>query len=121
MMETAKALKTYFSGFGLPAYTTDTVPDDVELPYITYPLTEPEWDQKASFYAQGWFRSRSNTEMLETADEIVADIGLCKKIPIRGGYLVIYPETPIIQTLVDGDTRSFYINLSINAYHMPGV
>lgn len=121
MMQVAKALKTYISSFGLPAYTVDTVPNEVALPYLTYPLTEPEWDQKASFYIQGWYRTTSNTELLTKADAILADIGLCKKIALTGGYLVIYPETPQVQMLVDGDTRSFYINLSINAYHMPGV
>ena len=42
MYQTAKALKEFFSGFDLPAYSTDSVPEDVELPYITYSLAEPE-------------------------------------------------------------------------------
>jgi hypothetical protein len=121
VIQTAKALKTFLSSFGLPAYTIDTVPKEVELPYITYPLTEPEWNQKASFYVQGWFQTRSNTELLEKADEIVAAIGTGLTIEIPDGYLVLYPDTPLIQLLVDDDTRSFYINLSINSYHLPGV
>lgn len=121
MTEVAKALKTYFSGFGLPAYSTDSVPDDVELPYITYLLTEPEWNQKATMYAQVWQVSRSNSFILEKADEIVGDIGEGKRIKINGGWLVIWLESPQVQVIVDNDVRSAYINLSINAYHMPGV
>jgi len=120
MYQTAKALKEYFSGFDLPAYSTDSVPDDVELPYITYSLAEPEWNQKATMYAQVWDRSRSNVLILQTADQITADIGEGKIIPIEDGYLVIWPESPLVQLMTDGDYRSAYINLSINAYHTPG-
>ena len=121
MRTVAGALKTYLSGFGLPAYSIGSVPDPVDLPYISFPVVEPEWNQKTSLYLQVWYRTKSNTEPLEKADEIVADIGVCKNIPISGGYLVIYPETPLIQIMVDGDYRSAYINLSINAYHVPGI
>lgn len=122
MTSVAKALKTFFSGFGLPAYSTDTVPDDVEVPYITYLLQEPTWDTKASLYCMVWYRSKSNTEILAKADHILAAIGIAgTKIALDGGgWLLIYPETPQVQVMVDGEMRAAYINLSINAYHMPG-
>ena len=120
MYQTAKALKTFFSGFDLPAYSEDSVPEDVALPYITYSLSEPEWNQKATLYAQVWDRSRSNSLILQKADQISADIFGGKRIPLEDGYLVIWPESPLIQVRVDGDFRAAYINLSINAYHTPG-
>jgi hypothetical protein len=46
MYQAQAALKQFFSGFGIPAYTEDTVPEDVSLPYITYAAGQPEWDQK---------------------------------------------------------------------------
>ena len=121
MYQAAAALKTFFSGFGLPAYAVGSVPDDVDLPYITYSMSVPEWNQKSSMYAQVWDRTRSNTTIITVADQINAEIGEGKTIPLEDGYLVIWPETPLIQIMVDGDYRSAYINLSINAYHMPGV
>lgn len=121
MYQAAAALKTFFSGFGLPAYAVNSVPEDVQLPYITYSLSVPEWNQKASMYAQVWDRSRSNTRIITTADQITAAIGEGTTIPLEGGYLAIWPETPLIQIMVDGDFRSAYINLSINAYNKPGV
>ena len=121
MYAAAAALKTFFSGFDLPAYTVDSVPDDVQLPYIAYSVSSPEWDQKASMYAQVWDRTKSNTRIIRVADQITAAIGTGVTIPTNDGYLVIWPETPLIQILVDGDFRSAYINLSINNYHMPGV
>lgn len=120
MRATAKALKEFVGGFGLPAYTNQSVPKDVQVPYLTYPLTEPEWNQKATFYIQGWYKSTSNAALAEKADQIISEIGTGITISTDSGYLVIYPETPLVQLMVDGDYRSFYINLSINSYQMPG-
>ena len=122
MYQAAAALKTFFSGFGIPAYAENSVPDDVQLPYITYSVAVPEWNQKASIYAQVWDRTKSNEGIIRKADQITQAIGAEGKIiSLTGGYLVIWPETPLIQIMTDGDFRSAYINLSINAYHLPGV
>ena len=124
MMETAKALKTFFSSFSIPAYTIDTIPDEVDAPYIAYYFSEPEWNKKTSGYAQVWYRTRSNSTVLAKADEIMAAIGTWKNIPLNGGYLVIYPENPSGNIIVDPDDNAYraaIINFSINSYHMPGV
>ena len=120
MKALAKALKTFVGGFGLPAYTIDSVPDDVSVPYLTYPLKEPEWNQKTTWYIQGWFRTTSNEELTSVADEIISAIGTGVTITTDSGYLVIYPETPLVQLMTDGDYRSFYISLSINVFQLPG-
>ena len=52
MYRAAAQLKRFFSGFGLPAYQEGTVPDDAVLPYITYSIAAPEWNQKASMFAR---------------------------------------------------------------------
>lgn len=123
MIGTAQTLYNFFSQFGIPAYAEDTVPDDAELPYITYPLFDPEWRSKHSFYVQVYYRHRtSNLDSLTKADEIAAAIGEGIRLPFDGGMLVLWPENPLIQTKPpDGDVRAAYINLSINAYHLPGV
>ena len=120
MLNTAATLKTFFGGFGLPAYTLESVPENVDLPYITYPLVEPEWNEQASFYCQIWYRKNRLADLLAKADQVVAAIGTMKQFKQPGGYLVIYPSTPLIQILTDEDSQSAYIMLSINAYHMPG-
>lgn len=120
MRGTAKALVDFLQSFNLPAFMIGTVPDDISRPYLTFPLNEPEWQQKASFYIQGWYRTTSNEELLAKADEIIRTIGEGIRLDMESGYLAIYPETPICQVLVSGDWRSFYINLSINSYHLPG-
>ena len=120
MLNTAAKLKMFFSGFDLPAYTTDSVPETVELPYITYPLIEPEWNEQASFHCQVWYPKRQLEALLRKADEITGALGESKKITLTEGYLVIYPSTPLIQIRSDDYSQSAYILLSLNAYHMPG-
>ena len=121
MYKAAEALKTYYSGFGLPAYQEGSVPDDVSLPYISYSVSIPEWDQKASHFVRVWDRTKSNTGIIRKADQIAQSIGLGKKISFTGGYLMIWPENPLVQIEEDGDFRYAYINLSINSYNLPGV
>ena len=120
MLETAKTLKTFFGSFDLPAYTIESVPEDTPLPYLTYPLVEPEWNEQASFYCQVWYHKNQLQALLTKADQITAAIGTGKVMKQDGGYLAIDPSTPLIQILTDEDSQRAYINLSINAYHMPG-
>ena len=121
MYQTAAALKTFFSGFEVPAYQEGSVPDDTELPYITFSLHEPEWNQKATNYARVWDRTRSNEGIIAIADQITAAIGEELRIPFdEAGYLVIWPEPSNTQIQVDGDYRYALVNFSINSYHMPG-
>lgn len=124
MRKAVKALDTYLNGFGLDAYAEDTVPDDAQFPYITYRVVDPEWHQKATFFVRVWFRTTSNAYVLEKADEITGDIGVGKRIPFEGGLLMLWPESPKVQVIVDPNDRMVryaYINLSLNSYHMPGV
>ena len=120
MLNTAATLKTFYGSFDLPAYTLDSVPDDVELPYITYPLNEPEWDEQGNTYCQVWYRKNQLQALLTKADQIVAAIGTGKIIPMTGGYLTLYTSTPVIQIMSDDYAQYAYIMLAINAYHMPG-
>lgn len=120
MLNTATTLKEFLGGFGIPAYTLDSVPENVDLPYITYPLTEPEWSEQTNFYCQIWYRKNNLGALLAKADQVVEAIGTGIQIPMTGGYLAIYPSTPLMQTMTDDFAQSVYISLVINAYHMPG-
>lgn len=120
MMKAAQALDAWLSRFNLPVYLAQNVPDDAELPYITIPLNQPEWSRQATFYIQPWYYTTSNAQPIAKADEIIGEIGEGVRIPFDGGVIVLWPESPLIQLLVDGDVRSAYINLSINVYQMPG-
>lgn len=121
MTSTAFALYKFYSGFGIPAYEVNSVPDDAELPYITYLYVEPQYQNPASHYSRVYMRTNSNVELLDKVGEIVSAIG--DGIVFENG-VVIRPDTPLVQLLVDEtnlDIRTAYINLQLNAFHTPGV
>lgn len=122
MTQTAQALKSFFSGFGVPAYSETSVPDDIQLPYITYPIKEPEWRQPTSFYIVLWCRTKGYADALSKADQILAAIGEGARIPTNDGIVVIRPETPLFQEVkdADNDTKALYINLQLNAFLKAG-
>ena len=119
MINTAKALNEFWSGFGLLAYTVNTVPEEAQLPYITYSLVETEPLESATHYAQVFYRSTSNLAMLEKVDEIKNRIGDGVLIECEGGKISLRPVTPLVQIMTDADPaiRYAYINLQINCYH----
>ena len=120
MKAAAKAMKSFVGGFSIPAYAVGTVPESVTAPYLVYPITEPEWNQKATWYIQGWYRSTGYADALAKADQILKEVGTGVTINTDSGYLVIYPESPACQISRNGDYISFYLNFSINSYQLPG-
>ena len=122
MIKTAQALKTFFSGFGIPAYSETSVPDDIQLPYITYPIKESEWSQPTSFYIVLWCRTKGYADALAKADQITAAIGEGVSLDTGSGFVVIRPGNPLTQELKDSenDTKAIYINLQLNAFHKAG-
>ena len=120
MKETAAKLKLFFSGFGLPAYIPQGMPDDSIPPYITYLLSEPSWDTQGSTYCQIWYPKGRMEELLTKADEIIAAIGEGVQITLPNGYLMLYLASNKAQITSDEWTISAYISLLINSYHTPG-
>lgn len=122
MTQTAQALKSFLGGFGIPAYSETSVPDDIQLPYITYPIKEPEWSQPTSFYCVLWCRTKGYAAALAIADQIIAAIGEGVRLQIASGWVVLRPENPLTQEIKDSDndTKAIYINLKLNAYHTAG-
>lgn len=119
MMNTARALYDFWSGFGLPAATVGTAPDGWQLPYITYSLVESEPLAPTTHYAQVWYRDTGNAAMLAKVDEIKAAIGDGVVLDCEGGCVVIRPATPFVQLMVDEnpENRYAYINMQLNCYH----
>ena len=119
MIDTARALYLFWHSFGIPAYTTMTVPDDAELPYITYSLVETEPTENASHYAQVFYRATDNVGLMEKVDAIKEAIGTGKLLRTDSGYVMIRPSTPYVQLMTDQDpaNRYAYINLQLNCYH----
>lgn len=120
MINTARALYEFWSGFGIPAYTIGTVPVEQQLPYITYSVVETEPLESGSVYAQVWYRSTSNVDLLTKVDEIKTALGNGVLIDCEGGKVALRPSNPLVQLMVDAvpEQRYAYFNLQINCYHL---
>ena len=117
MTEIAKALKAFYGGFGIPAYTEDNVPDTAQLPYITYTLPQSDLFSGAIHQARVWYEGNSNAQVNAKADEVLAAIGRGVKLAAGHGYVCIYPGTPLAQMQpTDDNTRIVYINLELRSY-----
>mgnify|MGYP006988836968 CR=1 FL=1 len=119
MTHTAAALYSFFSGFGLPAYPEYIVPDDAQLPYITYQLQETDWRANTTIYARVWYRSTSLTEISAKVDEIAAAVGEGLSIPTPNGCVMLTRGTPFMQYMpMEGDDtlRVMYLLFDLYTY-----
>ena len=99
MTYTAKALNLFFSRFGLPAFTENNVPEELEdangvlqkvqPPYITYQQIEPSWRSAVPMYARVWYRGSNNVALDAKVDEIAAAIGEGVGIATPGGLIYL--------------------------------
>ena len=86
-MDKWQAQQNYWESFGLTAYDANTVPDDAQMPYITYEAVSGSLDGMIPAFASLWYRSNSwsaisqkQTEMSKTMD---------RQIKIDGGYMKV--------------------------------
>lgn len=119
MKNTAQALYEFWSGFDIPAFVEGHVPEEAQLPYITYSLTETEPLEASSHYARLWYRDTGLGTMLTKVDEIKETVKQGVTIPCTGGYVAIRPGSPLVQTMQDQDrtVQYAYFNLQLNCYH----
>ena len=126
MTEIAKALHAFYSGFHIPAYAENSVPDDpkdpkTQPPYVTYTVPQSGVFESATHQVRVWYPADkgapSNVAVNAKADEIIAAIGQGVKLQAGNGFVIIYPGVPLAQLQPSDDaTRIVYINLQMDAY-----
>lgn len=117
MTEIAKTLKAFYSQFGIKAYTEESVPDDVDLPYITYTVPQSNVFSGATHQCRIWYAGTSYVNVNAKADEVIAAIGKGVKLKAGKGFVCIYPGTTLAQMQpADDATRIVYLNLELRAY-----
>lgn len=118
MTETAKALYSFYSGFGIDAYPESNVPEDAMLPYITYTVIEPDWRNAASHQARVWYRSEGYKKINAMVDEITRTVGELVMLPTANGYIAIRPADPLVQyqPVANMEIKVAYLNFQINSY-----
>lgn len=117
-MTKSQALQTFFSSFGMTAYTSTSVPDDVIFPYLTYDLITGAWgDEQAAITVNLWFYTESEAIPNAKAEEISKKIGLGGiPIPCDDGIIWIKRGSPWCQSLTDETNKTIkrrYINITV--------
>lgn len=106
-MDKAQTLLAFWSSFGLNAYDENTVPDNAELPYITYEVaTASIGDGDVALAASLWYFGRSWENITKMADRIASEIGFGgKTLRTDTGYVWIKRRTPFAQRM-DADNEN---------------
>lgn len=115
IVDVASALYTFFSGFGIAAYTTNNVPSDAVLPYLTYDFAVGKTLSSTSLGARLWYEGTLPAALFEKADEIHERIKNGYQIPCGNGYIWLYQGEPFAQPVEDEDDRLSTLYLNITA------
>lgn len=82
-MDKLQAYNNYWSGFGIPAFEANSVPDKQPKPYITYESSFDDFGNQLSLTASLWYRTSTWSEVVVKATQIEQAIG-------RGGQMIRY-------------------------------
>ncbi len=82
-MNKIQALHSFWSSFGLVAYDATSVPDNAELPYITYEVSSADFNIDLAQTANLWYRSTSWKDITEKEMQIADYIS-------HGGIMITY-------------------------------
>lgn len=116
-MDKSQAIHNFWSSFGLTAYDENTVPDDAQMPYITYNVPTADIDETVVLNARLWYHSTSWAEVSRKADEIAEYIGHegHKVMRLDNGFVWFVKGSPFSQRTsdeADSMIRSIYLNVT---------
>lgn len=116
-MNKYQALHKFWNSFGWKAYDENTVPDNAELPYITYEAAAGSLGSELPLSASLWQRSTSWNEISEKAIEIERKIKENGHLTVRidNGLLYINAEPKFSQRMAGGVDNIRRIILNIKA------
>ena len=117
----AAALQQFMESFGMAAYTTASVPEDVIFPYLTYELITGAFDMgEVSINVNLWFYTESEAipnAKVQQISERIGPGGLT--VPCEGGAIWIKRGSPFAQSLRDDaapNLKRRYINLDVEYF-----
>lgn len=116
-MNKLQALHAFWSGFGLKAYDENSVPDDAQLPYLTYEASSDNFNDPIAQTANLWYRSSGWGEITEKEQQISDFITRGgRMINYDGGAIWLQKGSPWAQRLDDPSDdmiRRLILNISI--------
>lgn len=116
-MNKSQALYQFWSGFDLPAYDENSVPDDTPFPYITYSEATDSLGNVVQLTASIWDRNNSWERLSLKTDEIAEKIGKngYHIMSLDGGYVWFVKGTPFAQRMGDPDKSIKRVYLNVQA------
>ena len=106
-MNKAQTLQAFWSGFSLPTYDENTVPDDAKMPYITYEVKDDSIGTTCMLSASLWYHSNSWAEITAKEQEIADFITRGgRMIAYDGGAMWIQRDNPWAQRMGDPNDKS---------------
>lgn len=111
------AIYSFMNSFGIPAYTSTSVPDKAEFPYITYDLAIGEWDSGDTLLVTNvWYRTESEAVPNAKVREIFETIGRSGcTLRCDGGLIWLKRGTPWAQAVntegSDEKVKRRYLNI----------
>lgn len=115
-MDKMQALNNFWNSFDLPAYDESTVPDDAELPYITYSAGEDDFNRPIALNASLWYRSKTWSDITGKLEQISHKISMGGlMVRYDNGAILIQKGTPFAQRVRDENDsiRRIYINVEV--------
>lgn len=111
-------LDFFWNQFDVPAYDENTVPENLDFPYITYESITATFEYPLVITASIWDRSKSWERSAMIADKIAKEVhemrGSSYEIE-EGRVRVFMDDTPFSQRMADDnlDIRHTVINIGI--------
>lgn len=116
-MDKAQAIHKFWTGFGLPAFDENTVPQNAPMPRITYNVTTDSLGNVVYMSGSIWYRSTSWKEITEKTNDIEKRLGEHGGVvlDLDDGKVWIMKGSPFAQRMSDPDDsiRRMYINLQV--------
>lgn len=113
-MDKVQAIDNFWNSFGLPAYDENSIPNDVEMPYITYTVATDSLDNVVPLSGNIWYRERTWKNITLKSEEIAKKVGEYGfySAKLNNGYVWITKGSPFAQRMPDVDpVKRIYINL----------
>lgn len=115
-MDKEQALHSFFSGFGVKAYDSSTVPDDAVLPRITYEVITDNFGVQNVLTASIWDRSTSWKGVTDILHRIEDSMGYGgQTVAYDRGLLWVKRGQPFAQRMEDTDDsiRRIVMNIEV--------
>lgn len=113
-MDKEQSLQHFWESFSIPAYDETSVPDDAQMPYITYSVATGSLDDVVGLTATIWYRSTSWKDITIKKNEIAEAIGVGGRvIKLNDGYAWLCRGSTFAQRIPSEDdmVRAYYLQL----------